>query len=85
LDGGDRAASAEVSLRAQPSAFAQDVIVPKAQHAISFGFDNRGPHRIGLFGVLPAVDLDHELRPMAGKVGDEVADLNLSAPAGFGR
>ena len=35
--------------------------------------------------MLPAIDLDHEFRPMAGKVGDEVPDRDLSAPTRVGR
>ncbi len=57
----------------------QHIIVPKSDHPVSFLLDSRRPHRIDLIAMLPAIDLNHQFRAMAGKVGDEVADWNLVA------
>jgi hypothetical protein len=34
--------------------------------------------------MLPAIDFDHQLRPVTGEVDDEVTDRDLPSPAHFG-
>jgi len=63
---------------------AEHVVVPKANDPIALAFDHRRARRIGFFRMLAAVHLDHELRPMARKIDDEMTDGDLPAPAGPG-
>jgi hypothetical protein len=60
-------------------------MVPESHHPITFGLDHRRAIRIGLYRMLPAIDLDHHPGPVAGEIDDEVAERNLPAPASFGR
>ncbi len=58
---------------------AKHVVVPKADDAITFGFNQPGPLFITCLTVLPAIDFDDELAPVAGKVGLEISDGHLPA------
>ena len=56
---------------------AKHVMIPKSNGMVPFGSHHRGPSCIVRPFMLAAIDLDHELRAVAGKVGDEVAERYL--------
>ena len=63
---------------------AQRVVVPEAQHAIAFIFQNARPFGIDLLAMLPAVDLDDQAMTVTGEVSDVMADWHLTTKAGVG-
>ena len=58
---------------------AEYLIVPKAYQPIPLSFDQPRPRGIQIRSMLPTVDLDHELRSMACKIGDVVPKRHLFA------
>ena len=60
-------------------------MVPEPQHPVAFGLNHRRAFRIGFRGMLATVHLDHQLRPVAGKVDNEMTQRNLASPAGSRR
>lgn len=53
-------------------------MVPEANHTITLCFDQCGSLRIACAAMLTAIDLDHEPLPVADKVGNEIANWDLS-------
>jgi hypothetical protein len=60
----------------------QHFVVPEAQDAIALCLDIRSSLGIDFGGMLSAVYFDNYLAAMAGKVGDVMAEGNLTAEAG---
>jgi hypothetical protein len=60
---------------------AQHVIVPEADHAIPFGFDQPCSFSVVHRVMLTAVDLDNEPGAMADEIDDEPADRRLTPKA----
>ena len=58
---------------------AENLIVPEAQNAIPFVLNHLRARQVLRRIMLAAVDLDHQLRAVAGEVGDEVAKRHLLA------
>ena len=58
------------------------VVVPEAQHAIACGFKPVCPRLIAFsnrsFGVLRAIDFDHQTRRHAGEISHEGPDWYLA-------
>ena len=61
----------------------EHVVVPEAKDAKSFALEVGGTAGVGLWRVLPTVDLDNELVTKAEEVGDIGADWALAAEPGF--
>lgn len=66
---------------------AQDVVVPEAQDAVAFGFEEAGA-----FGVvfrsarmLPAIDLDNELGGVGAEIDSVAAERSLLSPVDIGQ
>ena len=59
-------------------------IVPEPDHPVAFGLDDCRSGCIVFLGMLPTVDFDHQVGPMAGEIGDVMADWNLPAPPRLG-
>ena len=57
---------------------AKYIVVPEPNDSITLALDDLRPFCINVDGMLPTVDLDHELRAMARKVRDEMPDRNLA-------
>ena len=55
----------------------KNIVVPKADDAITFSLNQSCPVVVSLRTVLPAVDLDDELRAMTCEVSDEMTDRHL--------
>ena len=58
---------------------AKQVIVPEADHSITFVLDHPSSLYIQFGAVLPAIDFDHQFGAMAGEIGDKVTDRDLSS------
>src|ERR1700741_5616803 len=57
---------------------AKHFIVPEADPLISFLLQGSRAGRVRFCFILPAIDLDHQLRSMTGEIGDEVSNGHLS-------
>jgi len=77
--GGLRLPQRSVNYRPNGIRIAKHLIVPEANDAVAFILDDRCASCVGFLAVLAAIDLDDQFRSMAGKVGDEMPDWNLSA------
>jgi hypothetical protein len=62
---------------------AQNLIVPKADHAIAFCLDHSCSYLIPSPAVLASINLDHKSSPMAAKIDDEIADRHLPSEPGL--
>jgi len=62
---------------------AQNIVVPKAQHAISVAFQIGSSADVSnAISMLPAIHLDDQTRLMTHKVGDEMSDRLLATKFG---
>ena len=78
-------AQGRIDYSVNPFAIAKYVIVPETNHPVSIRFHNRGTRSVGHGFVLPTVDLDDQLRSVAGKIRDKMADRNLMAEVEAGK
>ena len=60
-------------------AIAKHLMIPEAKNAVPLRLDQTSAFHICRRIMLAAVAFDHDLDPVAGKIGDEVPDWNLSA------
>ena len=56
---------------------AKHLVVPETKNAVALVLDHVRPGAVGLFAVLTAINLDHQLGPMTREIGDEMPDWHL--------
>ena len=62
---------------------AKDIMIPEAEHSITFILDDGCSIEICWHAVLSAIDFDHELGTVTGEIGNEMSDGDLPAEVGI--